>query len=330
MEEALVILDTLQASAELLQPLSALALLALAGLGPEDAWSDAGCPMLGVTEIMNFVKRRYDINPGAEGRESLQRQTLPFFKLRRLILLNADNPHRQANSRYCVYQLDPAFVAVLKTFGSELYMPALACFRDRHVGLGDAVGSNPNPTDLPAVLPSGEQLWLPRTLEGEMTRSLLEVFCPKFAPGGDVLHVAGAPGNHALGNRAALKACRLFADPTLDLPDLVIHGPTENRFVLVDVAHRRGPIDDLRRQVLEKNFAEPGRRLVLVTAFRTRLDLVRTIDQIASDTSVWIAESPFRLIHVQSGNEEANAENIGRLDARQKDAWVKTKPKGSS
>ena len=78
-----------------------------------------------------------------------------------------------------------------------------------------------------------------------------------------------------------------------------------------------------RDKDLEKAFGGSGRRLVMVTAFRSRLDLVRTMDRISSDTSVWIVESPFRLISVQSGSGEHHAEGPSALDVGQRDAWAR-------
>lgn len=321
-EEALVILEALQASPELQQPLAAAMLLALAGLEPFGAWTAVTRPMLGVTEIMNFAKRRYGFENEPEAREFLQKHALKFLVDRRLVLVNPDNPERSASSRFCVYQLEPTFASLLKSFGTETYSAALDRLRHRNTGpVIAAEGRSQGHTAV--MLPSGEEIWLLRDSASEFTRSLLEVFCPKFAPGGNVVHVGGVAPSHSLSRRENLKDYGFDVDPALDLPDLIVHGPTKNRFVLVDITHRRGPIDDQRRKDLEKAFGGPGRRLVMVTAFRSRLDLVRTMDRISSDTSVWIVESPFRLISVQSGSGEHHAEGPSALDVGQRDAWAR-------
>ncbi|MEO7967355.1 MAG: hypothetical protein ABIS34_01105, partial [Opitutus sp.] len=77
--EALVILEALHAPSELLNKTSAVALLALAGVEPHTPWTDASTPMLGVTEILNFSKRRYGCDLDESDRTTLRRVALPFF-----------------------------------------------------------------------------------------------------------------------------------------------------------------------------------------------------------------------------------------------------------
>ncbi|MEO7599683.1 MAG: BsuBI/PstI family type II restriction endonuclease, partial [Opitutus sp.] len=219
---------------------------------------------------------------------------LPFFKSRRLLLVNPDNPRRPATSRYCVHQLDHFAVALVKSFGTDAFSVALAALLQ-----GGAESTPHDATDaseplITATLPTGERLALPRNANGEVTRSLLEAFCPKFAPGGKILYIAAAPAKSPFRNDQVLLSYGLASEPAFDLPDLVVHDTRKNRLVLVDAGER--PIDDARRAELEKTFAQSSRRLVMITAFLSRLDLVRTIDHISTDTQAWVAESPSRLI----------------------------------
>jgi hypothetical protein len=73
----------------------------------------------------------------------------------------------------------------------------------------------------------------------------------------------------------------------------------------VDASDGEQSIDEARRHELEVKFAHSSRRLVMVTAFSSRVDLVRTIDQISSETRAWVAECPSRLIQFNSGKNSS-------------------------
>jgi hypothetical protein len=61
-----------------------------------------------------------------------------------------------------------------------------------------------------------------------------------------------------------------------------------------------GPIDSVRYEQLRSFCQGPvllGARVELLTAFPSRKDLRRFVEEIAWGTGVWIAEEPWSLIH---------------------------------
>ncbi|MEO6003373.1 MAG: BsuBI/PstI family type II restriction endonuclease [Opitutus sp.] len=306
MDEALVLLADLGLPAEL-DAASALALLGLSGLEPDAEWSTAHNPMLSVTELINFAKRRYRFEDATEIRPALQTRVLPGFFARHVILMNPDDPRRPRTSRYCVHQLAPNALAVIRAFGSRAYPDVLASYRetsaDRVLGFDASVANE----DMVATLPSGERLRLRHEPASELIRSVLEVFCAKFAPGGRILYVAGAPEAHPFRHEHVLESYGLVPESAAGLPDLVIHDTRKNRLVLVELGSVGRLIDEPRRRELADKFSRSTRRLVMITAFGTRLDLVRTIDQICCHTAAWIADSPLRLIQFDSPKAAAKA-----------------------
>ena len=299
-DDALVLLSDLGLPPEL-DAAGALALLSLSGLEPGADWSTAHHPMLSVTELVNYAKRRYGCDAANDIRSALQTKVLPSFFARHVTLMNPDDPRRPATSRYCVHQLTPRALAVVRAFGSRTYPDMLASYREGSANRASDVVSAEVSAGTDATLPSGERLWLPHDAKSELTRSVLEVFCPKFTPGGKILYVAAAPELHPFRHERVLDAFGI-SDSTAVLPDLVIHDTRKNRLVLVELGSVERVIDESRRRELTEKFARSTRRLAMISAFATRLDLVRTIDQISCDTAAWIADSPLRLIQFNSAN----------------------------
>jgi adenine-specific DNA-methyltransferase len=77
---------------------SALTLLALARVGPEDAWTDAERPLLRTVDIMEFMRKVYDQDYKPNSRETIRRQTIHQFEQARLLDRNPDEPDRPTNS----------------------------------------------------------------------------------------------------------------------------------------------------------------------------------------------------------------------------------------
>ncbi len=77
---------------------SALTLLALAHVGPDDAWADSERPLLRTVDIMEFMRKVYDQDYKPNSRETIRRQTIHQFEQARLVDRNPDEPDRPTNS----------------------------------------------------------------------------------------------------------------------------------------------------------------------------------------------------------------------------------------
>lgn len=77
---------------------SALTLLALLDLKPEDPWSSASNPLRGITQMMDFFAERYGKRYAPNSRETVRRQTVHQFRQAGMILENPDHPARPTNS----------------------------------------------------------------------------------------------------------------------------------------------------------------------------------------------------------------------------------------
>jgi adenine-specific DNA-methyltransferase len=133
--ETLSVLEHLDLPREQRNERSALTLLALAGLGPSDAWRDVQAPLMGITPMMDFFKARYGKEYAPNTRETVRRFTVHQFVDAGLLRANPDDPKRATNSPKAVYQLEPDLVALLRTFGTSDWDAALARWQAVRPGL---------------------------------------------------------------------------------------------------------------------------------------------------------------------------------------------------
>ncbi len=107
---------------------SALTLLALLDLKPENPWSAAADPLRGVTQMMDFFAQHYGKRYAPNSRETVRRQTVHQFREFGMILENPNNPSRPTNSGQTVYQIEPGALEVLRAYGGDQWTPALRSY----------------------------------------------------------------------------------------------------------------------------------------------------------------------------------------------------------
>lgn len=119
LQEALNILDALGMPRGQKNERSALTLLALLDLKPDDHWQTAGEPLMGITPIMDFVKEHYARTYAPNTRETFRRQTMHQFMDAGVVVPNPDQPDRPVNSPKWVYQIEPSVLELLRTYGTS-------------------------------------------------------------------------------------------------------------------------------------------------------------------------------------------------------------------
>ena len=106
---------------------SALSLLALLNLTPGKSWADAD-PLVGITPIMDWVREHYGKEYAPNTRETFRRQTMHQFCDAGIALYNPDAPERPVNSPKAVYQIEPAALTLLRTFGTPAWHDSLTAY----------------------------------------------------------------------------------------------------------------------------------------------------------------------------------------------------------
>jgi hypothetical protein len=277
---------------------SALCLLAITDITPDKPWAEAGAPLIGITPIMEFAAAHYMERPYAPNtRETIRRQTMHQFVDAGIALYNPDKPERPVNSPHAVYQISPEARALIRAFGSAAWSEALTTFSAQRQGLAERYAAERTMKAVPLKLRDGHELRLSPGEHSELIRQLVEVFGPRYAPGGNVLYVGDTGEKFGYFDKAALEALGVKVDSLGKMPDVVIHYTERNWLLLCEAVTTHGPVDGKRHGELKKLFAGSTAGLVFVTAFPTRAIMAGYVREISWETEVWCAEAPTHVIH---------------------------------
>ncbi|HGX4349912.1 TPA: BsuBI/PstI family type II restriction endonuclease [Escherichia coli] len=276
---------------------SALCLLALLNLTPGKAWADAENPLVGITPIMNWVREHYGKVYAPNTRETFRRQSMHQFCAAGVALYNPDKPDRPVNSPKAVYQIEPAALSMLRTFGSPAWHDSLATYLAERETLVTRYAKEREQNRIPVEIAAGQQITLSPGEHSELIRAIIEDFAPRFAPG-SVLVYAGDTGEKWVYFDAPLLAgLGVDVDSHGKMPDVVLHFTAKNWLLLVESVTSHGPVDGKRHAELARLFAGSTAGLVYVTAFPNRSIMGRYLGEIAWETEVWVADAPSHLIH---------------------------------
>jgi len=276
---------------------SALTLLALLDLRPEDPWTEAKNPLRGITPMMEFFATHYGKRYAPNTRETVRRQTIHQFLEAGLVVLNPDNPERPINSGKTVYQIDGMALELLRTFGTPDWDHNLRSYLASVETLKRRYAREREMKRIPVETAPGVTVQLSPGGQNILIREIIENFAPYFTPGGRVLYIGDADEKFAYFDQEGLESLGVHVSAHGKMPDVIIYHKTKDWLVIVEAVTTHGPVDPKRRSELERLFAGCTAGLVFVTAFLDRRTLAQYLDEISWETDVWVAEHPTHLIH---------------------------------
>jgi len=276
---------------------SALSLLALLNLAPGKTWADAEAPLMGITPIMDWVYRHYGKKYAPNTRETFRRQTMHQFCDAGIALYNPDQPGRSVNSPKAVYQIEPATLALLRTFGMKKWRRSLASYLARRQTLVAQYAMEREQNHIPVEIAPGQKITLSPGEHSELIRSIIENFAPRFAPGSALVYAGDTGDKWGYFDATLLSGLGVDVDPHGKMPDVVLHYTEKNWLLLVESVTSHGPVDGKRHAELSRLFARSTAGLVYVTAFPNRALMGHYLADIAWETEVWVADAPSHLIH---------------------------------
>jgi BsuBI/PstI restriction endonuclease domain/BsuBI/PstI restriction endonuclease HTH domain len=276
---------------------SALTLLALLDLKPGHTWEDATAPLMGITPVMDWVRKHYRKRYQPNTRETVRRQTMHQFVQSGLALYNPDNPDRPVNSPRVVYQVSPEALQLLKLYGKSNWETELPKFLQQWETLSDKYARARKMSHVAVSIPDGSSLQLSPGKHSELIRDIIEQFAPRFAPGSVLLYAGDTGNKSSYFDIRRLNELGVTVDSHGKMPDVVLHFVERNWLLLIESVTSHGPVNAKRHEELIKLFSGSRVGLVYVTAFPTRVVLSRYLAEIAWETEVWVADAPTHLIH---------------------------------
>ncbi|WP_128774167.1 BsuBI/PstI family type II restriction endonuclease [Actinomyces oricola] len=296
-EDARMVLAALGMDGERSNERSALVLLALLSLSVSKSWAEAANPMLGTRAIMNFIRDEYGREYAPNTRETVRRFTLHQFVEAQLVVQNPDEPRRPVNSSKWNYQITAEALDVLRTYGTGAWQQAVDRYLSELPGLKARYAAAREMRRVFLTLPDGSAFTLTPGGQNVLLKAMVEEFCPRFTPGGQVLYIGDAGSKWAFFERDALAALNVEVNEHGKMPDLVIYLPHRNWLVLLEAASSHGPVDSKRQAELADLFSSSTAALVYVSCFPSRAEFRKYVDRIAWESNVWCADHPTHMIH---------------------------------
>ena len=276
---------------------SALTLLALAGIGRSQQWSEAERRLLRTVDIMQYMHEEYGKRYAANSRETIRRQTLHQFVQACIAEQNPDDPHRPTNSGNNCYALTGEVLPVLRSYGSKSFADEVEGFLAQQAHLRSAYERRRASIHVPVSLPDGTAVELSPGLHNELQRLAIESFAPRFAPGAVLLYLGDTARKQIVVDERRLRALGITITEHDKLPDIILHDAERNWLFLVEAVTSHGPMTRTRYRHLTDMLASCGAAPIFVSAFATRGEFRRWVAEIAWETEVWIAAEPEHLIH---------------------------------
>jgi adenine-specific DNA-methyltransferase len=276
---------------------SALCLLAMLNLTPGKAWADAENPLMGITPIMDWAREQYAKDYAPNTRETVRRQTMHQFRDAGLALYNPDKPDRSVNSPKAVYQIEPATLNLLRTFGTPAWQDNLAAYLAKRETLVAKYAKEREQNRIPVHIAPGQRITLSPGEHSELIRAIIEEFAPRFAPGSLLAYARDTGDKWGYFDAALLAKLGVDVEPHGKMPDVVLYYTAKSWLLLVESVTSHGPVDGKRHAELAALFAGSTAGLVFVTAFPSRAITGRYLGEIAWETEVWVADAPSHLIH---------------------------------
>lgn len=276
---------------------SALCLLALLKLTAEKGWAEAEAPLMGITPIMDWVREHYDKYYAPNSRETIRRFTMHQFCDAGIALYNPDQPDRPVNSPKAVYQIEPAALGLLRTFGTAAWHDTLTDYLAERETLVERYAREREQNRVPVEISPGKEITLSPGEHSELIRDIIGDFAPRFAPGSTLVYVGDTGDKWGYFDAALLAGLGVDVDSHGKMPDVVLHFTEKNWLLLVESVTSHGPVDGKRHDELATLFEGSTAGLVFVTAFPDRATMGRYLGEIAWETEVWVADAPSHLIH---------------------------------
>lgn len=301
-EEAKRLLKLFEFDEKRTNDMAARTLLSLLNLREGDTWDQATNNRIGVRGLMDWMRKKLDYQIAENSRETIRREVLHQFVAAAFCEHNDDDPDRTTNSPKNVYRVSPNALSVIRMYsGSEDnssdFLPALEEYLAYAPSLVKLQREERRMAKIPVRMPSNEIAYINPGGQNKLIKSMVEEFCPRFIPGGNVLYIGDADNKTAYYKEEYFASLGINLDMHGKMPDLVVYQKDKNWLFLMEAVTTHGPVDPLRKKNLESLFGGSEAGIVYVSCFPNRRVLRSHLMNIAWETEVWLESHPTHMIH---------------------------------
>ncbi len=214
-----------------------------------------------------------------------------------LVLNSSDKPNAATNDPTRGYNLEPSFLRLVRTYGTDKWSEALQKYLEGKTALTEQLARKRNIEKVSVTLPNGAALGLSSGQHNLLQKLIVEEFLPRFGKDSQVFYLGDTANKILHIDESKLKKINFFKLLHDELPDIIAYNTKKNWLYLIEAVHSSGPISETRLLELKRLTEKCTAELIFVTAFLNRAEFRKWAGEIAWETEVWIADTPDHLIH---------------------------------
>ena len=268
-------------------------ILAMAGIKPDEPWSEATNEWIRIHNIIQFVNTFYGMSYAENSRETFRKQALHRFRTAALVEDNG----KATNSPNYRYRLTEEIVEILRTMQTPDWKVSIEKFLGYHEKLIDIYTSKKKMTMMPVNI-NGKEFKFSVGKHNELQKAIIEEFAPRFAPNSECLYVGDTIKKDLVKNMEKLKELGFEITLHDKMPDVVLYREDKNWIYFVESVTSVGPMDPKRILEITEMTKDITAGKIFVTAFLDFKTYKRFAEELAWETEVWIAEMPEHMIHL--------------------------------
>lgn len=276
---------------------TAYCLLALLNVTPDRAWGDSESPLVGITPMMDFAHKHYGKKYAPNTRETFRRFSMHQMVQAGIALYNPDEPDRPTNSPKAVYQISPAAIAVIKSYGGKKWAENLTAFKNAASTLATQYAKERQMDMVHVKIRKGVQATLSPGKHNDLIKAIIEEMAPRFLPGATLVYLGDTGKKWGFFDNELAVQIGLSVEEHGKMPDVVLWLSDKKWLVLVESVTSHGPVDSKRRIELAELFASAKGDKVYISAFPDKRTFARFAPDVAWETETWVADNPTHMVH---------------------------------
>ena len=297
LEEAIEILKKFGMPSEQQNERTAYCLLSLLNVTPEKAWKNAENPLVGITPMMTFAKEYYNKIYAPNSRETFRRFSTHQLVQAGIVLYNPDEPNRPVNSPKAVYQISPAALKVIKTFGTSDFESLLSDFIQNQSTLAAQYAHEREMNMVSVKIKKNHMIQISPGKHSELIRDIIEQLAPRFLPNSTLIYVGDTGEKWGYYDQELAGNLLFNVQEHGKMPDVILYVEDKRWLVLIEAVTSHGPVDSKRYIELEELFSNVNVDKVYISAFPDKKTFMHYVQDIAWETEAWIADNPTHMIH---------------------------------
>ncbi|MBU0951786.1 MAG: restriction endonuclease [Elusimicrobia bacterium] len=274
-----------------------LTLLSLLDLKKNNSWEKSQKRIIGIHDILIFIKKNYNKKYAENTRETIRRQTLHQFEQAGIVSKNSDDPSRSTNSPATVYEITEETLNVIKKYGTSKWEDTLKSFISKKGKLIDKYEKIRKDKFLTLKIDGSDSIELSPGKHNELQIKVVKELKPRFFPKAELLYFGDTAKKTLVNKKDDLNKLGIPITKHDKLPDFVFYNKVKQQIILIEVVTSHGPISPKRQIELENTLKNCKASRIYISVFADFHEFKRHIDNIAWETEVWIAANPDHMIH---------------------------------